>query len=412
VAYSTTALASLGIALREAGTKIHRAVHELRRGDEEAASWMQRFIYREIEQRARTRGTEYWDQIFPGLTPAERAQRRIGRMLTRCTVAGVAAAAGASSAELLSLVTEGAGVALAIPLGVASVGAEMVYTTALQIDLAFDLAAIYQVPFARDDVGEISTLLGLALGVDLVCEPSGHDSSGQRENTPRSGSFADASSGATKPWRVMRQMQREDFATQVGRQVVQQSVLRNVVPIAGIVVSAAWNQVMLRRFAAQVHTAVRQRLGIVRACGGMHLGEQRTARFILDGAWLIATADGDLGHHEALALATLIDSLSLPARISVHESSFCDDEEAWFERLLEVEPAHQASLIDVLALVASADGVFSTPERRFLRRVGRSWGRPIDLERIERVVAAVRRGDPPRRLTELSWEPASAAAPV
>jgi tellurite resistance protein len=185
-----------------------------------------------------------------------------------------------------------------------------------------------------------------------------------------------------------------------------------VVPVAGIVVSAAWSQIMLRRFATQVHTAVRQRLGIVRACRGVQLGEQRTARIILDGAWLIATADGDLGHHEALALATLIDSLPLPARISVHESSFCDDEEAWFARLSEVEPGHQALLLDVLALVASADGLFSTPERRFLRRIAGSWGRPIDLELIERVVAGVRRGDPPRRLTDLSPEPPLAAAPA
>jgi hypothetical protein len=75
----------------------------------------------------------------------------------------------------MSLVGQGPITLAALPLGLAAVGAEMVYTTALQIDLAFDLASIYGVPFAHDDVGEISTLLGLALGVDLVREPSRHD---------------------------------------------------------------------------------------------------------------------------------------------------------------------------------------------------------------------------------------------
>jgi tellurite resistance protein len=387
MSYSLAALSNFGVALREAGTKINTAVRELKRREDGAGSWMQRFIYREIEQRTVTRGPTYWDKLFPGLTSGERAQRRIRRMLTRGTVAGVAAAAGASSAEVLSLVTEGVGAVAAVPLGLVSVGAEMVYTTALQIDLAFDLAAIYGVPFAHDDVGEISTLLALALGVDLVSEPSRHDKP--------------AALGETKPWRVMRQMQRDDFGQRVGREVVQQSVLRNVIPVLGVLVSAAWNQIVLRRFASQVHTAVRQRLAIASACRNVRLGEQRTARTILDGAWLLATSDGEIVHQEALALATLIDSLTLPERIAVHDASFPDDEEDWFARLGELEPAAQGVLVEVLALVASSDGVFTTPERRFLRRVARALDRNVDLAAIERLVASMRAGEPAPRVAEL-----------
>jgi tellurite resistance protein len=385
--YPLAALSNFGVALREAGTKINTAVRELKRREDEAGSWMQRFIYREIEQRTVTRGPTYWDKLFPGLSSEERAQRRIRRMLTRGTVAGVAAAAGASSAEVLSLVSEGVGTVAAVPLGLVSVGAEMVYTTALQIDLAFDLASIYGVPFAHDDVGEISTLLALALGVDLVSEPSRHDKP--------------AALGETKPWRVMRQMQRDDFGQRVGREVVQQSVLRNVIPVVGVLVSAAWNQIVLRRFASQVHTAVRQRLAILRAFRDVRLGEQRTARTILDGAWLLATCDGEIVHQEALALATLIDSLTLPERIAVHDASFPDDEEDWFARLGELEPAAQGVLVEVLALVASSDGVFTTPELRFLRRVARALDRKVDLAAIGRLVASMRAGEPAPRVAEL-----------
>jgi tellurite resistance protein len=375
----STPLTNLGTALREAGVKINTAVRELRQRDDEAASWMQRFIYREIEQRTLTRGPDYWNAQFPGLSPEERADHRIQRILTRATIAGVAAAAGATTAEVLSLVTEGAGVWAAIPLGLASVGAEMVYTTALQIDLVFDLASIYGVPFAHDDVGEISTMLGLALGVDLVREPTRHDKP--------------TIAGETKPWRVMRQMQRDDFAQQVGREIVQQSVLRNMVPVVGVLVSAAWNQVVLRRFANQVHTTVRQRLGIVRACRGVPLAQQSDARAVLEGAWLLASADGDIVHQEALALATLIDSLTLPERLAVGEASFPDDEEDWFAQLPALEPATRALLINVLALVASADGAFTTPERRFLRRLERTLEREIDIRQIEELAARVRAGE-------------------
>jgi tellurite resistance protein len=383
---STTAVFNLGTALREAGTKIHTALREIKRREDEASSWMQRFIAREIEERTRTRGAAYWDAVFPGLSPEERAEKRIGRMIVRATVAGTLAAAGASSAEVLSIVSEGVGTVAAIPVGLVSVGAEMLYTTALQIDLAFDLASIYDVPFAGDDVGEISTMLAMALGVDFVREPTRHDKP--------------AMPGETKPWRVLRQMQRGDFSKRVSKAVVQQSVLRNIVPVAGVIVSAVWNQVVLRRFAREVHTAVRQRLAIVQAFSDVQLGDSATARLVLDGAWLMATADGELDHQEALALSTLIDSLQLPNRIAVDDASFTDDEEGWFARLAGIEPGTRAVLIDVLALIASADGEFTIPERRFLKRLSTALGCAIDLGTIERMVERMRDGKRPRELGE------------
>jgi hypothetical protein len=119
---SSKALSNLGIALREAGVKIQTAYRELERKEDEASSWMQRFIYREIEQRTISRGAAYWDEQFPGLAPEQRARARIRRMLTRATVAGVAAAAGASTAEVLSIAGKGVAALGAIPLGLLTVG--------------------------------------------------------------------------------------------------------------------------------------------------------------------------------------------------------------------------------------------------------------------------------------------------
>ena len=369
----------LGVALREAGTKVRTAVRELRRGENEASSYLHRFIEHELEQRLEQRSRAYWDQLFPGLPPEERAVRRIRRMLTRATVAGVVAGAGASAAELLSIVTDGTAAAAAVPLGLASVGAEMLYITALEIDLAFDLATIYDVPFGQDAVGEIATLLGLALGVSLSDEPSLHDQP--------------VTAGETKPWRVLRQMQRGDFSKRVSKALIQQSVLRNVVPVAGVVVSAVWNQIVLRRFARAVHTAMRQRLMIVRTFERVKLDDPTSARIVLDGAWLLATADGVIGHPEALALSTLIRSLGLPERIATSEPSVVEDEEGWFERLGSLDPKAHGVLLDVLALVASTDGDFTTAERRFLRRVAKTLGCTIDLVSVERTVARLRIGE-------------------
>jgi tellurite resistance protein len=141
---------------------------------------------------------------------------------------------------------------------------------------------------------------------------------------------------------------------------------------------------------------VRQRLALVRACQGIHLGSTETARTILDGAWLIATADGALGHMEALALAKLIDTLTLPERIQVHEASFSDDEEEWYERLPQLDPSAHGVLIEVLGLVAIADGEFTVPERRYLHRLAKALQRDVDLTAIEAKLTRMREAVTPQ----------------
>jgi tellurite resistance protein len=165
--------------------------------------------------------------------------------------------------------------------------------------------------------------------------------------------------------------------------------------VAGVIVSAVWNQVVLRRFAKEVHTAVRQRLAIVHAFRDVQLGDAAKARVVLDGAWLLATCDGELDHQEALALSTLIDSLQLPGMIAVEDASFTDDEEGWFDRVVGLEPGSRAVLIDVLALIASADGELTIPERRFFKRLSRALGTAIDIPAIERMVERMRDGEAP-----------------
>jgi tellurite resistance protein len=234
----------------------------------------------------------------------------------------------------------------------------------------------------------------MALGVDLRGEPTQHDKP--------------AAAGETKPWRIVRQMQRTDFAQEVGVRLLQQSVLRNAVPIAGLLVSAIWNQIVLRRFANSVHTAARQRQAIVRACERVRVDDPNAARVILDGAWLIATVDGPIQHHEALAISKMIDSLGVPQRISVHEASFTDDEDGWFERVRSLDSSAQDALVELLGVVAGADAELNVNERRFLRRLGNILQREIDFSRIEAMVANLRQGSDPTQAAGVRPAPANA----
>ena len=326
---------------------------------------------------ARTRGPAYWDELYPSLSVEQRAEERIRRAATRATVAGVAAAAGASAAELATAGSEGWALPVTAPFGLLSVGADVLYATILQIELAFDVASIYGVPFAEDDVGEITTLLALPLGVSFPEDPEPEV----------------AAESAPGPWRSVATMYGEGFADSVGSRLLQIGVARDLVPIAGILVSAVGNQMHFRRYTRHVLAAVRHRAAIVHACRrvGADVG---AARLLAEGAWLMASGCGPVGRREALVFAMLIDQLPGVGSNEVHEA-FGRDEDGWLARASELSSEAKDALLEVLVVVASADGELDTFERRFLQRVARALGRELDLFAVERHCARLREGEVP-----------------
>jgi DnaJ-domain-containing protein 1 len=87
-----------------------------------------------------------------------------------------------------------------------------------------------------------------------------------------------------------------------------------------------------------------------------------------------------------MAVAAIMDSLPEERRKALELGrALGDDEEQWFEDLASVPAAMHAPLLEVLYLVAATDKELQAPERRFLRRVGKVLGRPVDLPRIEQL---------------------------
>src|SRR5262249_25635777 len=149
-----------------------------------------------------------------------------------------------STGELLSLVTDGLAAPVGVPAAVLSMALEAGFTALLQIDLACDLASIYGVPFDADDVGEVATLFGLALEVEIKKKKEAE---------------ADAKEAPTGLTSKLIQLEDGEIATRIGKKLLEEAVMRNIVPVAGIAISARWNYVATTKLGATVKKYVRYR---------------------------------------------------------------------------------------------------------------------------------------------------------
>ena len=338
-------------------------------------TWFRRLVANHVRKHCASIAADHWDRRYPGLDAEARARAQIGSVARRAAVTGAFASVGASTGELLSLFTDGLAAPVGLPATVLSMAVEAAYTAMLQIDLVCDLASIYGVAFDPDDVGEVATLFGLALGLEVRRKPE--------EAATESGDDDVVPGGLTAR---LIELEDGEIATRIARKLLEDAVVKNIVPVLGLGIAARWNYVGTRRIAAAARKYVRYRRVLQDALARLDLSGITDPAVLVAGVWLLATVDGDAGHEEIMAVAAIMDSLPEDRRRELElDRALGDDEEQWFEDLARVPPAMHAPLLEVLYLVAATDKELQASERRFLRRVGKALGCEIDVPRIQRI---------------------------
>jgi hypothetical protein len=356
----------------------HMGVDRLRDG-----SWFQRVVAAHVKKHCAAQDSKRWDKLYPGLDEEARADAQIKAAARKASLAGVLASMGASTGELLSLLTEGLAAPVGVPAAMLSMGLEAAYTSLLQVDLACDLASIYGVPFDAEDMGEVATLFGLSLEVDVKRRRPTEE---ERERKER-----EVDRGLTAR---LLELEDGEIAKRIGKKLIEESVVRNSVPVLGIAISARWNHVATRRLGKTVKKYVRYRRALVHSYKKLQLDSVRDPAVLIEGAWLLATMDGDAGHEEVMAMAFIMDQLSAEQRQGIElDTTLGDDEEGWFELLAKTPREMHDPLLDVLYLMAATDKDLQAAERRFLRRVGKALGREIDFVRLLAICRHLADGD-------------------
>jgi hypothetical protein len=332
-------------------------------------NWFRKLAIEHIRRHHQKINIAHRGHTCVALDMEECADALIHSACKKACYAGAFASAGASTGELFSLFSEGVGAPVGVAAILVSLLSEAAYTTMLQLDLACDLGTIYGAPFNVDDIGDLTTLFGLALDLPERKRPA-----------------AETAQPPTGLIEHLLELEDGEVARHIGRKLLEDSLMRNLVPFAGIAISARWNYVAIRRLGGTVRRYVRYRRTLLAALRQLQFQRIAEPEILVEGAWLLATVDGKAATETAMAIGQLVSAFPEEClRQIACDRAFGDDEEGWFDTLRLVPANMYCALMDVLYLVAAADRVIQTGERRFLRRVGRALGIPVDLERVDKI---------------------------
>lgn len=297
---------------------------------------------------------------------AELARKAIRWACVKSAVSGAAAGVVSTSATVFTAETEGLGGIVAGPVAALAIGGEMIYRAVLHVDLTCELARIFDVALDPDDDHDLWRLYALAFGT--------HHHAAETEDP-----------GQELVHQVTH-LEGEQVGEQIGKKVLGESVMRNIVPVVGIFSSAITNYLLTRRLGDTVRRYMRYQHALDAEGSRASRVCEDKLDLLIEGLWFIFSADGKLTPEEAAFLGHMLRKLD-PVTRHATMARFVEDELDWTVRIkTEVPEPMRETFMRVLEIAAAVDKEISLPERKVLRRAARSLGRDFSEDRVTAMI--------------------------
>lgn len=326
-----------------AASLANKVMAELGVRDVMSGRWFPRVVATYLRHRAQRR---------PRADGRASPEALIMRASAEAALAGATAGTATTGATLLG--GEGSlGALAAVPLAGVAIVVETIARTLLDLRLACDLADRAGVPFDPQDPGDLSRLCALATGTA--------QRRGDRKSLGRT--LVERLTEADEP----------DRGRTEGSRRLGEGVVKNAVPGLNVLTSAAaswlrtrslgqaaWRYVQYRRAVSEAFEAAAERWG-------------PAADLLVEGAWVLFTADGPLQPDEASLLVHLLRRAE-PSRRTDLMARFMVSNREFFERLKTAPAASRPALWHALQLLAAADGTISKADSRILEGASEALG--------------------------------------
>ena len=345
-----------------------------------SGAWFARFIRFVLDRYAKKVDAKYFRDKYPGLPADAVIDRRIDIAKKAATLAGGVNATAVSAATVATLGSGGGASPATVPIALASITADLLYTTNLQLKLAYDLSVLYGNPINFDDPEDLFDLVRIAFGIKAGEIMSNAVAKIAPEAARQGAKFLFR--GARLAW--LRAL------PVVGRWLLQRNLIKVAIPLVSIPIAGGMGWWGTKSIARQARQVFRDKAAIrAHATEAADAGGRNDALLLLKSAWLIASADKNTAAEEAWYLGELTEAMShaggeLADAVQVFSELITFDKERILGEVRELPDDFKSHLFDVLCEVAVVDHELHSAEIELLGQFAEATGQRLDRSALEK----------------------------
>ena len=254
-----------------------------------SGEWLVIFVGDVLEPYADEIDAAYFKRMYAGRTPEQVVARLIERAQRHAAVEG-AITAGAYTAAVAALISSGGTASLVtLPASVVAFVTDLLFTTRLQLYLAYDISVLYSLPVDLDDPDEVRLLLRVALGERPIEEFIYDDDEEAGDDVQRA-----MKTVARHTAKVSRKA-----LTVTGKQLLKRALIKLTLPVASIPIASAMNYYAAGRTARRAQRVYRDRAAARELGPKLAAAGAAEPRLLLEALWFVVDADERVDAGEA-----------------------------------------------------------------------------------------------------------------
>jgi hypothetical protein len=324
--------------------------------DVKSGNWFTKLIAQALSSYTNKVDWQYFQQKYEGVPADGIVEQRI-TMASRYAALEGGISAGAYSAAVAATIGSAGGASpLTLPAAAATLMVDLAYITQLQLRLAYDISVLYRVPLDLDDPDDMWKLIRVAF-------------------TIKSGELAREGATNSVPF-VVRPLLKRFYSKGVltaakglpvvGKYLLQRNVIKIGIPLVGIPLAVVLNRYTTLVAGRHARAIFRNEARVI------ELAERLSSRsqypqLMLWVAWLVITADKQIGDDETLLMKHLVRNVRDQHQVVDDQLTnvvAIDPGEVW--KRLDAEPGDVTELLDVADRVATVDGDLTLREKEVI----------------------------------------------
>lgn len=349
-----------GVVRREL-SRVKDFVRGLSLDDLHQGAWFAKLLRLSLDQYVKEVNADYFTAKYPGLPADAVAQARVQLAARYASIEG-ALSAGAYTGAVAATIGSGGGASpLTLPAAGVSFVVDLVFSSQLQLRLAYDIAVLYRVPLDLKDPEDLWKLIRIAFAI-------------------KGGEAGRGAIGKGVPV-VVRPIIKKIFSGStlaavkslpvVGKYLLQRNLIKFAIPAVGVPLSMAVNYWSTQVAGRQAVKIFRAEARIVEAARRM---TERTVHHseLLWVLWLIIKSDALIHENERLLLkhvTALVGDLDreLEALTGLKSTIDLDQEMVW--SMLAAAEGDLEALYDAGVVAAAVDGKININELTNLKKL-------------------------------------------
>lgn len=367
-------------AVRREINRVRGFVRELSLDDLRQGAWFAKLLKFSLDRYVHEVDAGYFTAKYPNL-PADAVVQARTQLAARYASIEGALSAGAYTGTVAATIGTGGGASpLTLPAAGASFVLDLVFTSQLQLRLAYDISVLYRVPLDLRDPEDLWKLIRVAFAIKGG--EAGREAIGKGVPVLVRPLVKKIFSGST--------LTAVKSLPVVGKYLLQRNIIKFTIPAVGVPLSMAVNYWSTKVAGREATKMFRSEARIVEAARRM---TERTVHHteLLWVLWLIIKSDGLVHENERLLLknvTAIVGDLNgeLAALADLRSTIELDEEAVW--SMLASATGNLQALYDAGVVAAAIDGRINVNEMRNLRTLAEYCSAPYDEDAIREAARA------------------------